>query len=88
MSDLDRAEEVWHDWIVDACERVDIDPASVDVSGIHDLTRVIAHEFERPMAPVGAFILGMAIGRHPDADRATLRAAIERTVMERVSERG
>lgn len=88
MSDLVQAEEVWHDWIVDACGQVDIDPASVDVGGIHDLTRVIAHEFERPMAPVGAFILGMAIGRHPDADRAALHDAIERTITERVSERG
>ena len=88
MSDLDRAERIWHDWIVDACERVDVDPASVDVTDIHALTRVIAHEFERPMAPVGAFILGVAMGRHPDADPHALREALETTVTERGAVRG
>ena len=62
MSDLPAAEREWHDWIVEACRSVDVDPSDVDVAGIHDLTKEIAHGFARPMAPVGSYILGLAVG--------------------------
>ncbi len=62
MSDLAAAEQQWHDWIVEACRSVDVDPHDVDVSGIHGLTKEIAHGFARPMAPVGSYILGLAVG--------------------------
>ncbi len=62
MTDLGMAEQEWHDWITVACERVGVDPASVDVVGIHALTKHIAHDFARPMAPVGSYILGLAVG--------------------------
>ena len=39
-----------------------VDPALVDVAGVHELTRDIAHGFSRPMAPVGSYILGLAVG--------------------------
>jgi len=63
MTDLEAAEREWHDWIRAACDAVGVDPALVDVSGVHELTRDIAHGFSRPMAPVGAFIWGIALGR-------------------------
>lgn len=62
MTDLSTAEQEWHDWIAVVCERVGVDPASVDVAGIHALTKDIAHDFARPMAPVGSYILGLAVG--------------------------
>ena len=63
MSDLEAAEREWHGWIVRACEAVGVDPDLVDVAGVHELTRDIAHGFSRPMAPVGAFIWGLALGQ-------------------------
>ena len=62
MTDLDTADQEWHRWIAVACERVGVDPSLVDVVGIHALSRDIAHDFARPMAPVGSFILGLAVG--------------------------
>ncbi len=63
MSDLAAAEREWQSWIEEACAAVGVDPALVDVAGVHELTRDIAHGFSRPMAPVGAFIWGIALGR-------------------------
>ena len=85
MSDLDAAETQWHAWIEQACSAVDVDPASVDVPGIHTLTRQIAHGFDRPMAPVSSYILGVAVGqlmaRGDDVDQQSLRRAIAATAL-------
>jgi hypothetical protein len=62
MTDLAAAETEWHDWIRDACTMLEVDPDTVDVAGIHALTKEIAHGFARPMAPVGSYILGLAVG--------------------------
>lgn len=62
MTDLTAADAEWRAWIHDACAAVDVDPDAVDVIGIHALTKEIAHGFARPMAPVGSYILGLAIG--------------------------
>jgi hypothetical protein len=62
MTDLAAAETEWHDWIRDACTVLEVDPDTVDVAGIHTLTKEIAHGFARPMAPVGSYILGLAVG--------------------------
>ncbi|WP_068252388.1 NTP transferase domain-containing protein [Janibacter corallicola] len=77
------AQERWADWIEDASEAVGIDPESVDVPGIQTLARQVAHDFERPMAPVGAYILGVAVGRLEEQgrpiDKESLRQAIAAT---------
>lgn len=62
MTDLAAAETEWQDWIADACAAVGVDAADVDVTAIHGLTKEIAHGFARPMAPVGSYILGLAVG--------------------------
>ena len=83
MTDLSAAEQQWHDWISDACAAVDVDPGAVDVTGIHALTKEIAHGFARPMAPVGSYILGLAIGARAatgePVDAEALGAAIRST---------
>ncbi|MFQ6171539.1 DUF6457 domain-containing protein [Oryzobacter sp. R7] len=83
MTDLVAAEHQWHDWIADACRAVDVDPSAVDVTGIHGLTKEIAHGFARPMAPVGSYILGLAIGARTaagrDVDAEALTDAIRST---------
>lgn len=84
MSGLTATDVRWYDWIEEACAAVGIEPESVDVPGIHDLTRVIAHGFERPMAPVGAYILGVAVGHLEEqgrpVDMESLCRAIEMTI--------
>jgi hypothetical protein len=86
MTDLTAAEQQWHDWISDACAAVDVDPGAVDVTGIHALTKEIAHGFARPMAPVGSYILGLAIGARAatgePVDAEALSAAIRSTFPE------
>lgn len=83
MTDLNEAEQAWHEWIADACAALDVDPEAVDVTGIHALTRDIAHGFSRPMAPVGSYMLGLAVGartaRGEPVDVGALAAAIRST---------
>jgi len=83
MTDLALAEQHWHDWIRAACAALDVDPDAVDVTGIHALTKEIAHGFARPMAPVGSYILGVAVGaraaRGEQVDPAALTEAIRST---------
>lgn len=83
MTDLTAAEQEWHDWIADACAALEVDPCAVDVTGIHELTRDIAHGFARPMAPVGSYLLGLAVGarsaRGEPVDPQALSAAIRST---------
>ena len=78
MTDLAAAEQEWHDWIRDACAAVGADPAAVDVTGIHALTKEIAHGFARPMAPVGSYILGLAVGARAAGGAAARPAVAER----------
>ncbi len=82
MADLADAERRWHEWIADACRAVDVDPSDVDVPGIHDLTKEIAHGFARPMAPVGSFILGLAIGARSAQGRPADPEALARAIRE------
>lgn len=83
MTDLAAAEQEWLAWIADACAAVGVDPATVDVTGIHGLTKEIAHGFARPMAPVGSYILGVAVGARAalgqPVDRDALAAEIRST---------
>jgi hypothetical protein len=92
MTDLNAHETRWHDWIDDACAAVGIDPENVDVPGIHVLTKQIAHGFERPMAPVGAYILGVAVGRLEaqglPTDMDAMRQAIAATIKEQPAKDG
>lgn len=58
----DLTSNTWTPWINDVCARLGVDPALVDVPLVHDLTKQIAHRYERPMAPIGSYILGIALG--------------------------
>lgn len=80
MSNLNATEQRWHDWVTSTSTLLGIDPAMVDISAIHDLTKVIAHDLDRPLAPVSSFMWGLAIGaRGADADPTALKDAIEAT---------
>ena len=90
MSEHDETRERWADWVEEACAAVGLDPEAVDVTAIHGLTKQIAHGFERSMAPVGSYILGMAVGRLQEQGRPVdieaLRRAIEETISTREQE--
>lgn len=74
----DRSE--WRPFIERASAAVGVDPGIVDEDVILALTATIAHYGVRPMAPVGAFILGLAVANGGDID--ALRGEIEKVVTE------
>jgi hypothetical protein len=50
-------------WTEAACAELGIDPAAADARTVLDLARDVAHQVERPAAPLTAFLLGLAVGR-------------------------
>jgi hypothetical protein len=50
------------DWIDACCNDLGLDRADVDERVILDLARVVAHQVDRPAAPVTSFLLGLAVG--------------------------
>jgi len=70
----------WRPFIDAACRAVGVDPAVVDEDSVLTLTREVAHAGARPMAPVTAFVLGLAVGASPDADPEYLLRVIEDAV--------
>lgn len=72
----DDSREDWLAWVRDACKTLEIDPATVDVDQILDLTRDVAQRFTRPMAPVAAYLIGRAAQRHGVDQSAQLIEAL------------
>ncbi len=60
-------------WIDAACAELDIDQAAVDQRAVLDLAREVAHQVDRPAAPVTAFLLGVAVGGGQQFGQATDR---------------
>jgi Domain of unknown function (DUF6457) len=60
-------------WIAAAGAELSVDPADVDERTVLDLARCVAHDVDRPAAPVTAFILGIAVGRGSAAADAASR---------------
>jgi hypothetical protein len=67
------------DWIAAVCADLGIDQAEIQERAILDLARDVAHQVDRPAAPVTAFLLGYAVGGGrplaPTAARLTELAA-------------
>lgn len=74
----------WRRWVELACTSVDVDPDLVDIPGIHTLTKQVAHGYDRPLAPVSSYVLGLAVGaaraRGEEVDQTALRRAIVATI--------
>ena len=64
-----------HQWVSQLVEEVHIDPDAVDVEGLLDLAREVAHQVLRPAVPVTTFILGYALGSS-GGDRAHLEVLV------------
>lgn len=71
----DRA--AWHPFVERVCKALELDPTRVDIDAILDMTREIAHAGARPMAPVSAYLLGIAVEQQPDASPEFLRRVVE-----------
>lgn len=67
--DLDDEAE-WGEWLDRACAALGIDRSLADVGLVHSVSRDIAHGFVRPMAPVGPFLIGVALGQRLAEARA------------------
>jgi hypothetical protein len=61
---------VLEDWIYAACADLGLDRAVVNERAVLDLARQVAHQVDRPAAPVTTFLLGVAVGRGEPYDRA------------------
>ena len=60
-------------WISAACAELGVQPSIVNERAVLDLAREVAHQVDRPAAPVTSFLLGVAVGSGqqlgPAADR-------------------
>ncbi len=79
MSQTDNPEE-WQPWIDEACRAVGVDPAIVETDAVLALTKTVAQRFLRPMAPVAAHILGLAIASNRTASTEELIEALVNTL--------
>ena len=68
--------EAWQPWVNTVAASVGMDPSTVSVPVIHELTSAVSKARTRPMGPVAAHIWGLARGLHPDVDPKVLRQAI------------
>ncbi len=50
-------------WIMTVSSDLGLDPGSADVRAILDVARDVAHNVDRPAAPVTAYLIGVAVGR-------------------------
>ena len=68
-------------WLREACAALGIDHSLLDVGLVLELTKQVAHRFVRPMAPVSAYTLGIAVGLATAAGgSADQRVLVERIV--------
>ena len=67
------------EWVSAACAELGIDEGLADQRAILDLARDVAHQVDRPAAPLTAFLLGVAVGAgqplQPSAERLRTLAA-------------
>jgi hypothetical protein len=66
VSTLDR-------WTEAACAELGLTAADVPARTVLDLARDVAHQVERPAAPLTAFLLGLAAGKGQPMDDAARR---------------
>ncbi|UFU03558.1 DUF6457 domain-containing protein [Ruania suaedae] len=60
-------------WVAHVCAELDVPPALVDLRPLLEMTRDVAHEVDRPAAPVTAFIAGLAVASGGDAKVVSAR---------------
>ena len=61
------------DWVTALAEALEL-PKDVDVKAVLDVARDVAHNVERPAAPVSTYLVGLAVGKGMAATDAVERA--------------
>lgn len=61
------------DWTAAACAELGLPAGSAPAREILDLARDVAHQVERPAAPLTAYLLGLAAGQGQDLAAAASR---------------
>ena len=74
---MSQDETGWQEFVDRVCAALEVDPGRVDMHGVLDLSREVAHAGARPMAPVSAHLWGLAAGADPGADLDYLRRVVE-----------
>ena len=74
---MSQDETGWQEFVDRACAALEIDPGRVDIHGVLELSREIAHAGARPMAPVSAHLWGLAAGAALGRDLDYLRRVVE-----------
>ncbi len=69
-----RMERTLDDWIAEVGADLGID-LDVDVRGLLDMARVVAHGVERPAAPLTAFLIGYAAAQRGGGPQAVEEAS-------------
>lgn len=69
-------EAAWQPWVEQVAASVGLEADAVSIPLIHELTSVVSHARSRPMAPVAAYIWGLAEKLNPDVDPDELKQAI------------
>jgi hypothetical protein len=60
-------------WMEAACAELGLAQGAVPIRTVLDLARDVAHQVERPAAPLTAFLLGLATGAGQDPEDAAAR---------------
>jgi hypothetical protein len=60
-------------WTQAVCAELGLTPADIPARLVLDVARDVAHQVERPAAPLTAFMLGMAAGKGQPVDDAARR---------------
>jgi Domain of unknown function (DUF6457) len=60
-------------WIMTVSSDLGVDPGSADARAILDVAREVAHNVDRPAAPVTAYLIGVAVGRGMPLKQAARR---------------
>ena len=60
------------EWVQAVSKALDL-PADVDVKAVLDVARDVAHNVERPAAPVSTYLVGVAVGNGMSASDAVER---------------
>jgi hypothetical protein len=51
------------DWVSALSAELGLDPVGADSKMLLDLTKIVAHQVDRPAAPLTTYLLGIAVGR-------------------------
>lgn len=63
MSNPDENPEAWQAWIAEVAATLNVPTDSGAMDPILDLAARVAHRKYRPMAPVTAYLVGLAVGQ-------------------------